>query len=92
VLRLKSGSDRAVFVGDMVHSPYQVTDPLCNSMFCLDAGQARATRRRVLGRAADEHELVVPAHFGGHGAAEVRHDGDAFAITSWAGFTQLETL
>jgi glyoxylase-like metal-dependent hydrolase (beta-lactamase superfamily II) len=92
VLRLRSGDDRAVFVGDMVHSPFQLTDPLCNSMFCLDEAQARATRLRVLGRAADEHELVVPAHFGGHGAAEVRHDGDAFAITTWAGFTPLLTL
>lgn len=86
VLRLRSGDDRAVFVGDLVHSPYQVTDPLCNSVFCLDEQQARASRRRVLGRAADEHELVVPAHFGGHGAVEVRHAGDGFAITGWGGF------
>lgn len=88
VLRLRSGTDRAVFVGDLLHSPYQVTDPLCNSMFCLDQDQARATRLRVLGRAADERELVVPAHFGGHGAAEVRHAGNGFAIAGWAGFAQ----
>ncbi|MFC0433258.1 MBL fold metallo-hydrolase [Kutzneria buriramensis] len=86
VLRLRSGGDRAVFVGDLVHSPYQVTDPLCNSVFCLDEGQARASRRRVLARAAAEHELVVPAHFGGHGAVEVAERGDGFAITGWAGF------
>jgi glyoxylase-like metal-dependent hydrolase (beta-lactamase superfamily II) len=86
VLRLRSGADRAVFVGDMLHSPYQVTDPLCNSTFCLDPGQAQATRLRVLGRAADQHELVVPAHFGGPGAVEIRHDGPRFAITTWADF------
>ncbi|GAA3435855.1 MBL fold metallo-hydrolase [Kutzneria kofuensis] len=86
VLRLRSGADRAVFVGDMLHSPYQVTDPLCNSTFCLDPGQAQASRLRVLGRAADQHELVVPAHFGGHGAVEIRHDGPRFAITTWADF------
>jgi len=69
-----------------------VTDPLCNSTFCLDPAQAQATRLRILGRAADTHELVVPAHFGGHGAAEIRHDGGGFAITTWAAFAQLQTL
>lgn len=91
VLRLRSGTDRAVFVGDLMHSPYQVTDPLCNSTFCLDPAQAQATRLRILGRAADTHELVVPAHFGGHGAVEVAHSGPGFAVTSWADFTQLAT-
>ena len=91
VLRLRSGTDRAVFVGDLVHSPYQVVDPLCNSVFCLDEGQARATRQRVLSRAAEERELVVPAHFGGQGAVDVRRDGPGFAITGWAGFAPLET-
>lgn len=92
VLRLRSGTDRAVFVGDLVHSPFQVTDPCCNSMFCVDQGQARASRQRVLGRAADEGELVVPAHFAGAGATEITRRGEGFAITSWAGFRQLETL
>lgn len=92
VLRLRSGTDRAVFVGDLLHSPFQLTDPLCNSVFCLDEGQARASRLRVLGRAADERELVVPAHFGGAGAVEVHHAGDGFAITTWADFPPLETL
>ena len=92
VLRLRSGTDRAVFVGDLVHSPYQITDPLCGSMFCVDEGQARVTRRRVLGRAADERELVVPAHFAGPGAVEVRHTATGFAIATWADFAPLETL
>jgi glyoxylase-like metal-dependent hydrolase (beta-lactamase superfamily II) len=89
VLRLRSGTDRAVFVGDMLHSPYQVTDPLCNSTFCLDQAQAQATRLRVLARAADSRELVVPAHFGGPGAVEITHAGPGFAITGWAGFAPL---
>ncbi|AQZ63598.1 beta-lactamase [[Actinomadura] parvosata subsp. kistnae] len=35
---------------------------------------------RALGRAADERELLVPAHFGGTGVVEVRRDGDRFAL------------
>ncbi|MGA5067375.1 MBL fold metallo-hydrolase [Streptomyces exfoliatus] len=86
VLRLASGGDRAVFVGDLLHSPVQILDPSCNSCFCLDPVRAAATRRRVLERAADERELVVPAHFGGAGAAEVRREGAGFGLVRWAAY------
>lgn len=84
VLRLASGSDRAVFAGDLVHSPVQILQPWCDSDACLSPGQAAATRRRILGRAADERELLVPAHFGGAGAVEVRRRGGGFALGPWA--------
>ncbi|MEV8589586.1 MBL fold metallo-hydrolase [Streptomyces sp. NPDC051180] len=84
VLRLASGTDRAVFVGDLLHSPVQILDPGRASCFCLDPRGASATRRRVLERAADTRELVVPAHFGGSGAAEVRRQGTGFAVAGWA--------
>ncbi|MFJ4776157.1 MBL fold metallo-hydrolase [Streptomyces sp. NPDC088762] len=86
VLRLASGSDRAVFVGDLLHSPVQILDPDSNSCFCLDAAQAAASRRRILERAAAERELLVPAHFGGAGAVEVRREAGGFALGRWAGF------
>ncbi|UQX04813.1 MBL fold metallo-hydrolase [Streptomyces sp. RerS4] len=84
VLRLASGAERAVFVGDLLHSPVQILDPAHNSCFCQDPEQAVATRRRILGRAAAERELVLPAHFGGAGALEVRANGDGFAPARWA--------
>ncbi|MFI6444631.1 MBL fold metallo-hydrolase [Kitasatospora sp. NPDC050543] len=84
VLRLASGGDRAVFVGDLLHSPVQILRPSCNSCFCMDAEQAVASRRRILERAADERELVVPAHFGGAGAVEVRREGGEFTLGRWA--------
>ncbi|MCY0957843.1 MBL fold metallo-hydrolase [Streptomyces sp. H27-H5] len=86
VLRLASGRDRAVFVGDLLHSPVQILEPAWNSCFCMDAGQAAASRRRILEQAADLHELVVPAHFGGGGAVEVRRRGTGFALGVWADF------
>jgi len=86
VLRVGSGTDRAVFVGDLMHSPVQILAPSCNSCFCLDPEQAVASRRRILGRAADERELVIPAHFGGAGAVEVRREGRGFALGRWAAF------
>ncbi|CAM5336654.1 MBL fold metallo-hydrolase OS=Streptomyces alboniger OX=132473 GN=CP975_15475 PE=3 SV=1 [Streptomyces alboniger] len=86
VLTLTSGTDRAVFVGDMLHTPVQILDPDLNSCFCEDPAGARATRRKVLGWAADNNALVIPAHLGGHGAAEVAREGDKFAIKGWAPF------
>ena len=85
VVRLASGGERAVFVGDLLHSPVQILAPQHSSCFCEDEQQAAVTRRRVLERAADDRELVVPAHFAGPGAAEVRRDGSRFAIRRWAG-------
>jgi glyoxylase-like metal-dependent hydrolase (beta-lactamase superfamily II) len=89
VLWLESGTDRAALVGDLMHTPIQVVEPELNSCFCEDEGQARASRRRVLERAADTGALVLPAHFGGQGAVEVRRDGSKFAISEWAGFDRV---
>lgn len=88
VLTLESGSDRAVFVGDLLHTPLQIAEPDVNSCFCEDPAGARATRRRLLGWAADNNALLIPAHLGGHGAAEVVRDGTKFAIQGWAPFSR----
>jgi glyoxylase-like metal-dependent hydrolase (beta-lactamase superfamily II) len=69
-----------VFVGDLLHSPVQIPHPECSSCFCLDPREAADSRRRVLERAADERELVIPAHFGGTGVAEVRREGGRLVL------------
>ncbi|EFE72222.1 MBL fold metallo-hydrolase [Streptomyces viridosporus] len=92
VLTLASGTDRAVFVGDMLHNPVQILEPDANSCFCEDPAGARATRRKVLSWAADNNALVIPAHLGGHGAAEVARDGSKFAIKGWAPFAPYTEL
>ncbi|MFB7631632.1 MBL fold metallo-hydrolase [Streptomyces sp. NPDC056149] len=89
VLALASGTDRALFVGDLLHTPLQFVAPDTNSCFCEDPAAARATRRRLLGRASDTNSLVLPAHLGGHGGAEVVRDGDTFAIKAWAPFARI---
>ncbi|QKV96374.1 MBL fold metallo-hydrolase [Streptomyces sp. NA02950] len=84
VVWLRSGTDRAVFVGDLLHSPLQIVEPDCCPCFDEDETGARASRRRVLEEAADRGALLFPAHFPGPGAAEVRRDGDRFAVKEWA--------
>ncbi|PRY45023.1 MBL fold metallo-hydrolase [Umezawaea tangerina] len=88
VVKLASGSERALFAGDLVHTPLQVFEPGHNSCFCEDAEGARRTRGALLGWAADHHALVLPAHFGGHSALHVERRGAAFAIAAWAPFTR----
>ncbi|GAB2485024.1 MBL fold metallo-hydrolase [Promicromonospora xylanilytica] len=89
VVTLESGTDRALLVGDLLHTPLQIVEPDTNSCFCEDPAQARATRRRLLGWAADNNALVLPAHLGGHGGVQVERDGGRFAITSWAPFDRV---
>ncbi|MEU8228526.1 MBL fold metallo-hydrolase [Actinoplanes sp. NPDC048967] len=86
VIKLSSGDDRALFAGDLLHTPLQLLYPEHNSCFCEDPAAARVSRRRLLGWAADAGALVLPAHISGHSAFEVSHRGDAFAVKQWAPF------
>ncbi|MFJ9033674.1 MBL fold metallo-hydrolase [Streptomyces sp. NPDC102274] len=89
VVKLESGSDRALLAGDLMHTPLQVTHPDHSSCFCQDPAQARTTRRELLGWAADMSALVLPAHFSGHSALEVVMDTDSgFAIKKWGPFAR----
>ncbi|MGW6457440.1 MBL fold metallo-hydrolase [Streptomyces sp. NPDC055078] len=89
VVRLQSGTDRALFVGDLLHTPLQLEHPGFNSCFEEDERQARTSRRRTLEWAADRGALVLPAHLPGHGAAEIVRDGSNFKIKEWAGFSRI---
>jgi glyoxylase-like metal-dependent hydrolase (beta-lactamase superfamily II) len=86
VLLLSSGTDKALFAGDIMHTPLQVAHPELHSCFCEDPATARTTRRDLLGWAADNTALVLPAHFSGHSALEISRDGGAFQIKGWAPF------
>ncbi|MFL6115882.1 MAG: MBL fold metallo-hydrolase [Catenulispora sp.] len=86
VLMLTAGSDRALFAGDLIHTPLQLAHLQHNSCFCEDAATARTTRRELLGWAADNNALILPAHFSGHTALEIRREGGAFEIKNWGPF------
>jgi glyoxylase-like metal-dependent hydrolase (beta-lactamase superfamily II) len=75
VVWLEEVDQRAVFVGDLLHSPAQVARPGDRVSFDLDPDLAAASRRAVLREAADASALVLPAHFGGTGAIHVKDDG-----------------
>ncbi|WP_436533281.1 MBL fold metallo-hydrolase [Actinoplanes sp. HUAS TT8] len=89
VIKLVSGSDRALFAGDLIHTPLQLEQLGHNSCFCEDPVAAVRSRRELLGWAADSNALVLPAHLSGPGALEISRRGDAFAIEGWAPFDRL---
>ena len=60
VLTLRSGTDRAFFVGDMLHSPVQVFEPDWNNCFCDDLQLAAKTRRASLSRAVELRGIIIP--------------------------------
>jgi glyoxylase-like metal-dependent hydrolase (beta-lactamase superfamily II) len=86
VVILSSGTDKALFAGDLMHTPLQVPHPELHSCFCEDPATALSTRRDLLGWAADANALVLPAHFSGHSALEVTRDASTFAIKGWGPF------
>ncbi|MBX7431032.1 MBL fold metallo-hydrolase [Mycobacterium sp. Y57] len=73
----------AVFVGDLTHSPIQLSRPGDPCAFDVDPTAAAVTRRRVLTEAARRRAAVIPAHYPGHGGATVVARGDAFTVDDW---------
>ncbi|MEU7872471.1 MBL fold metallo-hydrolase [Dactylosporangium sp. NPDC049140] len=83
VVALHSAQESALFAGDLLHSPLQVTQPHLASCFCEDPARAAASRERLLADAADRGCLILPAHFRGTGVARItRRDGRP-AIDGW---------
>lgn len=67
-----SGSDaRLLIVGDIVHHPLQLLHPDWSTRYCVDAGQATATRLEFLADAAATGTPVLPAHFAAPSAGRV---------------------
>jgi len=85
VVWLESGAG-AVFVGDLVHTPLQISRPHDSCAFDIDAAQAGVSRNAVLARAAQRGTAVYPAHFAGHGALTPASRGDNLEIAHWEDF------
>ncbi|MFG2354625.1 hypothetical protein [Streptomyces sp. NPDC048521] len=69
-----------MFVGDLPHSPVRILRPEHSSCSCADPRRAAVTRLGELEKASAERALVVPAHFAGAGAVEVRKARDGFTV------------
>jgi glyoxylase-like metal-dependent hydrolase (beta-lactamase superfamily II) len=87
VIKLSSEGERAIFIGDMMHSPVQIARPTWNSCVCENQALSVRSRQRILKEAADNHMVIFAAHFGGNSGAEISGDGDSFQIKRWRTWT-----
>lgn len=77
-LWIESSGERALVTGDFMHHPVQFAEPDWAEIGDVDAELARATRYRMIRRAADSGALVIGTHFASRPAGRVVADGDVW--------------
>lgn len=77
-LWIESRGETALVSGDFLHHPVQCAEPSWAEVGDVDADLARATRRRMLERAAATGALFLGTHFATRPAGRVVPDGSAF--------------
>jgi glyoxylase-like metal-dependent hydrolase (beta-lactamase superfamily II) len=77
-LWIESDGEVALITGDFIHHPVQLAEPQWAEIADADVEVARATRRRMLARAAESGALVLGTHFGTKPAGHVVDDGDTW--------------
>jgi glyoxylase-like metal-dependent hydrolase (beta-lactamase superfamily II) len=87
VVKLESGTERALFAGDLFHTPLRIMYPGHSTCFCLNPVESNATRQRLLGWSAENNALILPAHLCGHSALEIANAGNGLEIKKWAHFS-----
>jgi len=84
LLWLRSGTDRAVCSSEICCTA--AANPRARPVPVPRRGRGRrgASRHRCFDAVATDNALMLPAHFPGAGAVEVRRDGAGYAFTEWA--------
>ena len=80
LLRVRSNDAQGLFIGDILHNPFQIYQPDCNSNYCALPDVARSTRRRVLAEAAATSALLFACHFADGHEVRVRREAGGFAL------------
>ncbi|HEY2097999.1 MAG TPA: MBL fold metallo-hydrolase, partial [Pseudonocardia sp.] len=60
---VSSGGERALLLGDVVHSVVELAEPDWEAVFDVDPAAARAARNALADEVADTPDLVIGAHF-----------------------------
>ncbi len=75
---IESGGQKAVMIGDAMHTPLQAALPDVDSQLDRDHPAANRARRQLLERYADSGTLVLGAHFNTPCGGLVYRDGDVY--------------
>ena len=63
VIHARSGGERGLFIGDVLHHPLQCLKPEWSTMACTDPDASRVSRTRLVNEHADSGTMILPAHF-----------------------------
>jgi len=78
VIHAKSGGERGLFIGDVLHHPLQCLRPAWSTMACTDPDLSRVSRTRLVEAHADSGTLILPAHFPEPTAGHIKRHGGTF--------------
>jgi glyoxylase-like metal-dependent hydrolase (beta-lactamase superfamily II) len=81
-LWIESEGATALVTGDFLHHPVQCAEPAWAEVGDLDREEARATRRRMLRRAAETGALFLGTHFPTRPAGRIVADGAAWRFVA----------
>lgn len=77
-IAFRSGEERALFAGDVLHCPLKVYEPDWNTVFDAFPEEARASRMWALKFAADHEAMLFSSHFPASSAGKVLRVGSGF--------------
>ena len=77
-IHLASNGERAIVIGDIMHSPVQCEQPDWYSIADGDPDAARFTRRRILETHCESRTLIMTAHFPAPSVGRFRVGDNAF--------------
>jgi glyoxylase-like metal-dependent hydrolase (beta-lactamase superfamily II) len=78
VIHARSGQERAVFIGDVLHHQLQLAKPEWSTLACSDREVSRKTRTRLVEEYAEAGTRLLPAHFPAPTAGRIVRRGGAY--------------
>ena len=78
VIHARSGDDRAVFLGDVLHHQLQLAKPEWSTAACTDRELSRKTRMRLIEEHAERGTRLLPAHFPAPTAGRIVRHGSTY--------------
>ncbi|MBM3343378.1 MAG: MBL fold metallo-hydrolase [Betaproteobacteria bacterium] len=78
VIHARSGENRAVFLGDVIHHQFQLMQPAWSTLACTDRELSKKTRTRLIEEYAESGMRLLPGHFPAPTAGKIVRKGDAF--------------
>jgi glyoxylase-like metal-dependent hydrolase (beta-lactamase superfamily II) len=78
IVRAGSAAETALFIGDAIHNPIQITEPQLSTAFCTDGKLAAQSRIAILEDCAEHGHLLVPTHFDPPYIGHIRRNAGTF--------------